>query len=895
MSISPGAKFGPYEILSPLGAGGMGEVYRARDTRLGREVAIKVLPQHLTENAEVRARFEREAKTVSSLNHPNICTLFDVGREGNTDYLVMELIEGETLAARLTKGPPPPAETLRIGAEIADALDRAHRAGVVHRDLKPGNIMLTRTGAKLMDFGLARATGLAPGSGSGVTIGALTQSPTVAQPLTAEGTIIGTFQYMAPEQLEGKETDERGDIWALGCVLYEMSTGRRAFDGNSQASLITSIMGSQPAPISQVAPMTPPALDRIVSACLAKDPADRIQSAHDVKLQLAWIAEGGSQAGVPKPVAHRRKSRERLAWVVAAVAVIAAAAVFVSTRPKPVAPPVHAFLQPPRGVLFSSSNDKPLPLAISPDGTTIAFCAREGEGPDKLWVRQLGEENARPLVGTEGAEGPFFSPDGRSLAFYAHRKLRRIDVAGGPVIDLVDQVDPRGGTWNKDDVILFAMGSGVPISMVKADGGAVTTVTALDTTLGEATHRYPHFLPDGKHFLYLARRAGAGKGENPTIFVGELGSEERTPVLELASNVIYASGHLVYVRGTVLVAQRFNPSTRVVEGPAVPLVDDVRMDERFSRGVFAASGNGVLVCMTGNNQTRTQLRWLDRSGKRVGEVGEPADYTYGGTPNISPDGRNAVLAIANRERGTSDVWIVELESGRRRKLTVDTIDHPFAVWLPGGRSVAVTSNDRDNSGIDAVAVDGTWMRRIVPGDDFTWPMSGFGDVLLYSPEPLSYATDIFSVSISGADAEPTPFATAKADEFQPQFSPDGRLVAYVSNETGREDVFVATFPPSGGRWQVSPAGGTQPRWRRDGRELYYMDPENYLVAVEVDAGDAGFQMGAAHRLFQYHAGTGFWRYDVAHDGRFLVTAPLEEDLASPVTLITDWPRIVQSR
>ena len=898
MTLTPGTRLGPYEILSPLGAGGMGEVFRARDTRLGREVAVKVLPQHLTAHAEVRARFEREAKTVSSLNHPHICTLFDVGREGDTDYLVMELIEGETLAARLAKGPLPVNDALRIGTEVADALDRAHRAGVVHRDLKPGNVMLTRSGAKLMDFGLARATGMAgAANGSGVTLAALTQSPTVAQPLTAEGTIVGTFQYMSPEQLEGKEADERSDIWSLGCVLYEMAAGRRAFEGKSQASLITSIMGSEPAPISQVSPMTPPALDRLVGACLAKDAADRIQSAHDVKLQLAWIAEGGSQAGVPKPVAHKRKHRERLAWGVAAAAIVAALAL-VATRPRPVAaPPVHAFLQPPPGVLFSSSTDRPLPLAISPDGSTIAFCARDGEGPDVLWVRSLGAEDARPLPGTQAAQGPFFSPDGRSLGFFADRKLRRIDVAGGPVVDLADKLDPRGATWNRDGVILLTANSSGPVSMVTADGGPMTVATVLDSARGENTHRYPHFLPDGRHFLYLARRSGAGKGESPTIFVGELETSERTPVLEVASNVMYASGHLVYVRGTVLVAQRFDPNKLEVEGPAVPLVDNVRMDERFSRGVFAASANGVLVCMTGNNQTRTQLRWLDRTGRTMGDVGEPADYTYGGTPNISPDGRSAVLAIANRDRGTSDVWIVDLASGRRRKLTVDAGDHPHGAWLPDGKSVAITSNDPGNSGLDVLSIDGTRSRRIVTTEDFTWPLTTFGDVLMYSPESLAgaFTSDLLTVSISSG-GESQPFAVSTADEFLAQFSPDGRFVAYTSTESGRFEVIVAAYPQPGGRWQVSQSGGVEPRWNRNGRELFYMDNDNYLVSVEVEVTTTGLQIGATQRLFQFHGSSGFWRYDVAPDGnRFLVTVPLEEDLVAPVTIITDWTRKTGAR
>ncbi len=898
MALAPGIKLGPYEILAPLGAGGMGEVYRARDSRLGRDVAVKVLPQHLSSNAEVRARFEREAKTVSSLNHPNICVLHDIGREGDIDYLVMELVDGETLAARLARGALPAADVIRIGSELADALDRAHRAGVVHRDLKPGNVMLTKSGAKLMDFGLARATGMAgPTSGSGVTV--FTHSPTVAQPLTAEGTIVGTFQYMSPEQLEGKEADAGADVWALGCVLYEMATGKRAFGGKSQASLITSIMGSEPAALSQVAPMMPPALERLVQACLAKDPTARLQSAHDIKLQLSWISEGGSQAGVPKVVARKRRSRERLAWTVAAVAIVVAAgtAAF-SRRPAPETQPVHASLQPPRGVLFSSSTDKPLPLAISPNGSVVAFCARAGEGPDVLWVRSLGQSDAHPLAGTEGAEGPFFSPDGRALGFFADGILKRVDVAGGPVITLVgDRVDPRGGTWSQDGHILFTRDSYGPVSMVAADGGTVSSVTALDSTRSEATHRYPYLLPDGRHFLYLARRSGAGAGESPIIYVGEIGSTERKQVLEVASNVVYASGHLLYVRGTVLVAQRFDAGSLAVTGPAIPLVDDVRMDERFSRGVFAASTNGVLVCMTGNTQSRTQLRWLDRSGRALGDVGEPADYTYGGTPNISPDGGSAVLPIANLDRGTSDVWLVDLTSGRRRKLTVDADDHPAAVWLPDGRSVAVTSRTSGPGGLDVLAIDGTQSRRIVPTADFAWPQSAWGDRLLFwiqNPAGQRLEVVLQVVSPSGNGDAQLFMATKSGDTAQ--FSPDGRWVAYVSEETGRPDVFVAAFPQPGGRWQVSQAGGTEPRWNRNGRELFFIDLQNNLVSVEVEATTAGFQPGAARELFQFHGAGGLWRYDVSPDGdRFLVTDPLDEDLASPVTLITDWTRKLETR
>jgi len=882
----------------------MGEVYKARDTRLGRDVAIKVLPQHLSANHEVRARFEREAKTVSSLNHPHICTLFDVGREGEIDYLVMELVEGETLATRLAKGALPAAETLRIGVQIADALDRAHRAGVVHRDLKPGNIMLTRAGAKLMDFGLARAVGLAGAGGlsTGVTVGALTQSPTVAQPLTAEGTIIGTFQYMSPEQLEGKESDARSDLWALGCVLYEMATGRRTFDGKSQASLITSIMGSQPAPVSQIAPMTPPALDRLVSGMLAKDPADRVQNAHDVKLQLQWIADGGSSPGAPAVTPARAKPAGAwLPWAIAGAAAIAAAFfAWDGRRPHDTANlAVEAAILPPPGVAFSSSTDNPLPIAVSPDGRTIAFCARNGEGPDLLWVRSIDNDDTRAIAGTQGAEGPFFSPDGRSVGFFTKGKLKRVDVTGGAVITLVERVDARGGSWNREGIILYGNSAYGPLWTVKEDGGAPTTVTAMDTANGESTHRYPCFLPDGKHFLYLARRAGAGSGRSPTIYVGELGSNQRTKVLEVASNVTYASGHLLYVREGVLVAQRFDPNSFAVSGSAIPLIDDARMDERFSRGVFSASANGVLVCMTGKNQTRTQLQWLDRKGTLLANVGEPADYTYGGTPELSPDGTTSAMPIANRERGTSDVWLIDLASGRRRRLTVDSLDHPAATWSADGKRVVVSSSAvSDEFMMDVMSIDGTRLHNFkYPRRLFYWPRSVSPDgrqMLFDSPDGAILGQANIGVVDLVTDSMTTVISGGEHLTALPQFSPDGRWFVYQSNESGSFEVYVTAYP-SGGKWQVSQGGGVEPRWRNDGRELYYVDSDNYIVAMDVMAGSS-FEAGPPSRLFQFHGAGGQWRYDVSADGsRFLVTRALKEDLASPVTLVTDWLRKTGSR
>ncbi len=911
MALAAGTRLGPYEIVAPLGAGGMGEVYRAKDTRLGREVAVKVLPAHLSDHPEVRARFEREARAVSSLNHPHICTLHDIGREGDVDYLVMELVDGETLAQRLSRGALPVAEVLRIGAQVADALDRAHRAGIIHRDLKPGNIMLTKSGTKLMDFGLARATGLAgPGDGSSLTMAAFSQSPTIAAPLTAEGTIIGTFQYMAPEQLDGRDADARSDLWSLGCVLYEMATGRRAFEGKSQATLISAIMRDVPPPLGEVLPVSPPALDRLVGALLAKDPDDRVQTAHDVKLQLRWAAEGGpASVSMVTPTFQTQPARRRpspLPWIIAAACLLAAGffawrALHGGGRGAAGGGGVHAAILPPPGVLFSSSTDSPLPLALSPDGKMIAFCARNGEGPDMLWVRSIDANDARPIAGTEDAEGPFFSPDGRSLGFFADERLKRVDTGGGAVITLAEDADPRGATWSSTGIILYGSTAIGPLWQVNDDGGKVTAATALDEAGDESTHRYPWFLPDGKHFLYLARRNGAGGGRQPTIYMGELGSPKRVRVLEVASNVAYASGHLLYIREGVLVAQRFDPGSGAVSGSAVPLIDDARMDERFSRGVFAVSGNGVLACMTGHNQTRTQLMWLDRAGRELGEVGEPADYTYGGTPELSPDDKRAVMPIANRERGTSDVWLVDLGTGRRTRLTVDQYDHPCAIWHPAGDRILAANNDGadTHSSIDEISTDGRLLRSVSLAEGgFLWPrcVSPDGRELLFdNPEGAARANRGLAAIPMGGGASKILLGDGISSQSAAQFSPDGRFYCYESIESGRREVYVAARA-GGVKWQVSQGGGREPRWRADGRELFYVDKDNFIVAVQVDTAAPSFSAGSSTKLFPFHGAGGLWRYDNSADGsRMLVTRALQEDLASPVTLVTGWTAKVEGR
>ena len=554
MSLTPGTRLGPYEIVAPLGAGGMGEVYRARDTRLGREVALKVLPQHLSTTPEIRARFEREAKTISSLNHPHICTLHDVGREGETDYLVMELIEGETLAQRLTKGAVPLADLLNWGAQIADALDRAHRAGVIHRDLKPGNVMLTKSGAKLMDFGLARATGLGPASDK-------SGSPTVAGPLTAEGTIIGTFQYMAPEQLEGQEADTRADLWALGCVLYEMATGKRAFEGKSQASLITAIMSSDPPSISALQPLTPPALDRLVRTCLAKDPDERWQSSHDLMAEIRWITEAGSQAGAPVTVVARRKSRERLAFgLCAALALMLIVAVSVALRASRRAVSfegraLHVTLQVGKGERLVNGDR---PFAISPDGSRVALCVSRGV-TTKLFIRSLADGTTVEIAGSENAAWPFFSPDGKWIGFVAAGKLKKIAVAGGtPIVLLAEMPSAMGAAWADDGFIYCVPHLSSGVFRVPEGGGAAQPVTRVRTAEGEIQHRWPDVAPGGKTIVYAA---GYGKEWDEAKIVAErLDTGARRVIVEGGTSPrILPGGILVYQREGSLSAIAFDP------------------------------------------------------------------------------------------------------------------------------------------------------------------------------------------------------------------------------------------------------------------------------------------------------------------------------------------------
>jgi len=882
MPLAPGTKLGPYEITAPLGAGGMGEVYRARDSRLGRDVAVKVLPSHLTPSAESRQRFEREARAISQLNHPNICTLHDVGQHQGMDYLVMELLDGESLAQRLERGPLTGDELLRIAIQIAEGLDKAHRQGLTHRDLKPGNVMMTKTGAKLLDFGLARSAGLGPATD-------LSQSPTMTRPLTAEGSIVGTFQYMAPEQLEGGEADARSDIFAFGAVLYEMATGRKAFEGKSQASLIGSIMKEEPAPVSVVQPMLPPALDRIVKTCLAKDPEDRYQSAHDLKLQLQWVAEAGSQAGVPAPVAARRRPVAWAAWsmaaALAALSAVLGLALMRATGGEPTV--IRASILPPKDGSFSLGSLHPGPAAVSPDGRRITFVASEPGGQSMLYVRALDAAVATPLPGTDGAGYPFWSPDSRTIGYFAQGKLRKVEAAGGPPVTLCDATSGKGGTWNADGVIVFAPSFNGPLHRVSAAGGASSEVTALDRDTGENSHRHPWFLPGGRHFIYLARssRGGSEAGGNAIMLASLDGKEERE-LLRCQSNVMYASGHLLLLREGTLMAQPFDAKGLKTTGDAFPVAEDVQFLSGAMRGVFSASENGVLVYQGGGGESAgSKLEWRDRKGEMLSTMGEPADY---GDPTISPDGRAVSVTIFDARSGTGDLWNYDVARGLRTRFTFDPATDDDAVWSPDGARVAFVSSRKGRFDIYLKSFGGSGAEELVfesQVDKFTDGWSRDGRFLVFSAADPKTLFDIWVLPIE-AGGEPTVFLQTEFVEVNPRFSPDGRWIAYQSNESGQFEVYVAPFPGPGRKWQVSLAGGFDPRWRGDGREIFYLSPNGKMMAVETDYGADDFRIGAAQALFDLSRSAD---YDVTRDGqRFIVTAELEGPEAPPLSLVHNW-------
>ncbi len=893
MPLSSGSRLGPYEIVAPLGAGGMGEVYRARDTRLDREVAIKVLPEGFARNEQLRARFEREAKSISSLNHPNICTLHDVGHQDDIHFLVMELLDGESLADRLGKGPLPPDQVLRYGAQIADALHHAHKHGIVHRDLKPGNVVLTKNGAKLLDFGLARTAAEAP-----PVIQGLTSYPTQMKPLTQEGTILGTFQYMAPEQLEGVEADERTDLFALGALLYEMATGRKAFEGKSRTSLIAAIVASQPPPLSSIQPMTPPALDHVVRKCLEKSPDDRWQSAHDVAGELRWILEAGSQAGRPAPIAVRRRSWRALAWGLAGAIVGAGlAAAWVAgfqLRPAIERAVLRSAIVPPQGTQFDFSDANSGALTLSPDGRYLTFAPRSPGGEGGLWLRPLDSLAARPLPGTNGAAWPFWSPDSRSIAFFSDGKLKKVDLMGSPAITLCDAPDGRSGDWNKEGVILFSPTPTSPIHRVAA-GGKGTPVSQLDEEHGETTHRWATFLPDGRHFLYMAGTHSAGiKSDANAVYLGELGSDKRTLFLRARSNVSVASGHLLYVRDRILLAQPFDARALRISGDPVPLGEAVGYDTGFFRAVFGVSQNGLLAYSEGGAEGQARLVWADRTGKELFEVGPAEDYQ---TLRLSPDGRRVAYESTDGESGTKDIWVQDFTRPGRTRLTFGPHSETNPVWSPDGAQIVYAVGGKYDdlymkpaAGGNEVALLRSEQHKVPHKAPTDW--SADGRMLVFDANDPQSGTrmDIWILPMTG-ERKPYKYLGTPANERDGHLSPDGKWMSYVSGESGREELYVSPVPATGAKWQVSSGGAVASSWTRAGREIIYLTADSMLMSVETLAQGNAIEVGPPRPLFSVKDTTGG---AIAPDGQRVLVARrlnLQQDL--PLLLVSNWVEIAR--
>jgi Tol biopolymer transport system component len=884
--LSPlvGRRVGAYEIQAFLGAGGMGEVYRARDTRLDRDVAIKFVHAASLGEPEARARFDREARSLSALDHPNICAVYDVGEHDGAPYLVMQFIEGETLASRLRKGALPFDQALRIAIEIAGALDAAHRRGIVHRDLKPGNVMLARASAssssapqaKLLDFGLAKVgppAAASPGS-------TMTGTP----PLTAPGTIVGTLQYMAPEQLEEKATDARTDIWAFGCVLYEMLTGRLAFEGDSRARLIGAILKDEPPPVSRFQQVAPPILDRVVETCLAKDVNDRCQSAHDLLLQLRWIVEGGSGVGVPAPVVTRRRWRTRVAWsAMVLLGLWGASMTYLAVqswqKQAELTRPVRFTFDPPENTTFAQS-------AISPDGRRLAFIAADPQGRTQLWTRRIDGLAADLLPITEDAFAPFWSPDSQSIGFFTEGRagaLKRIDLAGGTPQTLCSVSYPGGGTWNRDGVILFTPNRGTGgLSRVNAAGGVVSMVTTLDASRQETSHRWPEFLPDGRHYLFYIMRGSQGE-----VALGELGSAEITHLFDADTVARYAApGFLLTLRNGSVVAQAFDTGTGARSGDVFPIAD--RAGRIGTLPDFSVSGNGVLAWGPGSAATIMQPAWVDRAGKSLQTVGTPGDYR---APALSPDEKRLAFVQNDPQHG-DDIWVLDVARGVSSRLTSDFRQATAPFWSPDGATLTFMANEggrrfrlyqKTASGTDS---DHLLFEPI----DWLWDWSRDGRYALYRVNDPKTGYDLWVLPLVSNDRTPIPFVTDKYAESDGAFSPDHQWIAYTSDDTGRPEVYVQPFPTTGSRVRISTAGGFRPSWRSDGLELYYIALGDMLTSVTLGAG-ATRDPGSPRALFHIQLTfSGLIREYVPGRGgqRFLVMLPARSTTPAPMTVLVNW-------
>jgi Tol biopolymer transport system component/predicted Ser/Thr protein kinase len=865
--LTSGTKLGAYEVVAQIGAGGMGEVYSARDTRLNRDVAIKVLPAHLANKPELRERFEREARTIASLNHPHICTLYDIGHQDGTDFLVMEHLEGETLAQRLLKGPLPLDQVLQYAIEIADALDKAHRKGVTHRDLKPGNIMLTKAGAKLLDFGLAKLKQEASPAA------ALSALPTITakDAITAEGTILGTLQYMAPEQVEGKEADARTDIFAFGAVVYEMATGKRAFEGKTSASVMAKILETDPAPMSSLQPMTPPALDRVVRKCMAKEPDQRWQTASDLCGELKWVAEGSTQSAKPvSTIADRRGLLQR--WVLIsglACLIVAAIAGFVgwNLKPAPPRPVTRTVINLPPGDQLAGL-DYPA-IALSPNGAQLAYVATR-DGIQQIYLRAMDSLESRSVPGTEGAVSPFFSPDGQWLGFFADRKLKKVSVSGGAALTLSDVGTPRGASWGSHGMIVFSDGSSTVLRQISDGGGAAHPVTSR-----EVVQRWPEFLPGGNAVLFAE-----GFITNSSVAVQFIATRERQGLVPGGTFPRYApSGHLVYSQGGNLMAVPFDPRRMKITGAAVPVVEGV--ESRVSGATqYSISATGLLAYIPGGVQgAQRRLVWVSRNGAEQPLAAPVRAYE---SPRLSPDGRRLAVSAEGQ------IWLYDFSREILTRFTFEGTSNNRPVWTPDGKRIAFYSNKEGLLNIFWQKADGSGgLERLTSSENTQVPHSWSPDgqlLAIQNIDPSDVGLDIWIMRLSDRKAQPflrTPFR-----KLTPRFSPDGHWLAYQSDQSGRDEIYVLPYPGPGGQRQVSTEGGTEPVWNPSGRELFYRNGDK-MMAVAINT-QPSFSVGKPQVLFERPYASVLVQvpnYDVSPDGQRFLMIKESEQVRHPATQI----------
>jgi Tol biopolymer transport system component len=875
MRLETGARLGPYEILEPIGAGGMGEVWRARDTRLDREVAIKVLPSGLAQDAQFLERFEREGRAISQLSHPHVCTLYDVGAEGELHYLVMELLEGDSLADRLKKGPLLLPDVLKIGTQIASALDAAHQRGIVHRDLKPGNVVLTRSGTKLLDFGLAKAT-----SGSSAPIEGLTSLPTEGKPLTEKGTILGTFQYMAPEQLEGLEADARTDIFALGAVLYEMATGRRAFQGGSKTSLIAAIVTSQPEPISSVVPMTPPSVDHVIRKCLEKDPEDRWQSARDVAGQLQWISEAGSRAGVAPGVTLRRRTRERLFWAAALLLVgVGAVLAALLLRPDPAPPPqpMTFTVQAPEGSWLTR-------VVPSPDGRRLLLRAVDRRGEAHLWVRSIATGRLTELEGTADARSPFWSPDGEWVGFFARSRLLKVPADGrSRPLEIAESRKWFGSVaWGRDGTIVFSPSWDTPLYAVSDRGGKPQPVTSLEE--GEVAHRNPFFLADGRLLFDVKMETRGGRKDDEGIYVQTPGEAGKRLLLraEPSSWALVGGAIGIYNEDPPRFSLRtLDPKTLELgppeahELPAALQTASVSQDLR----IWAQIEQGP--------ERQRTATWYDRAGKALGTVGEPGFIE---SPAISPDGRHVALEYSSD--GLQEIRNYEL----RRGIAISVHKSPVTwrqMWSPDGRSILFAlQNEPGRSDIVSMSADGTGeLTTLVGGGHYATPydLSRDGRWLLYGSDSADDPTYDLWIEDLESPGHPQRIVDSPkgVGEGGGRFSPDGSWISYHSDESGRNEIYLVQRA-TGQRIRVSPDGGFQALWRGDGRELFYLTRADEVVSAAIEPGGDGPMVGAPEVLFKAPILGWNQLYDVTDDGRRFLVLTGEQYHPTTATVLLNW-------